>query len=199
MTDQGQAPPPGWYPAQGDPPGTQRYWDGHHWTTGPQLVGPGYGSGPYMPDPAYLPELGRSLAEPAMRIVARLIDAAFALVLALIVVAAFGLDTGYRSPGLLATSAVIGVLYEVGMVARFAGTAGKLLVGIGVITVDGQIPPGLQPALLRWLPAALGLIPLAGVFISAALGLVSLIWLFTDVRRRTINDKLAKTYVVKTR
>jgi len=27
-----QLPPPGWFQAQGDPPGTERYWDGQAWT-----------------------------------------------------------------------------------------------------------------------------------------------------------------------
>lgn len=31
--------PPGWYYAQGDPPGTQRYWDGNGWQGGPQPAG----------------------------------------------------------------------------------------------------------------------------------------------------------------
>lgn len=30
--------PPGWYHAEGDPPGTQRYWDGFAWQGGPQTV-----------------------------------------------------------------------------------------------------------------------------------------------------------------
>lgn len=30
---------PGWYYAQGDAPGTQRYWDGTQWVGGPQPVG----------------------------------------------------------------------------------------------------------------------------------------------------------------
>lgn len=30
---------PGWYYAQGDAPGTQRYWDGTQWVGGPQIVG----------------------------------------------------------------------------------------------------------------------------------------------------------------
>lgn len=30
--------PPGWYPADGDPPGTQRYWDGETWQGGPQPI-----------------------------------------------------------------------------------------------------------------------------------------------------------------
>ena len=30
--------PPGWYYAEGDPPGTQRYWDGTSWLGGPQAA-----------------------------------------------------------------------------------------------------------------------------------------------------------------
>lgn len=32
--------PPGWYHAEGDPPGTQRYWNGVAWEGGPQPVAP---------------------------------------------------------------------------------------------------------------------------------------------------------------
>ena len=35
MTD---STPPGWYYAEGDPPGTQRYWDGLTWQGDPQPV-----------------------------------------------------------------------------------------------------------------------------------------------------------------
>ncbi len=30
--------PPGWYHAEGDPPGTERYWNGTEWTEGPRPV-----------------------------------------------------------------------------------------------------------------------------------------------------------------
>lgn len=30
---------PGWYHAEGDPPGTERYWDGSQWTDGPRPIG----------------------------------------------------------------------------------------------------------------------------------------------------------------
>ena len=33
--------PPGWYYAEGDPPGTQRYWDGTSWLGGPQAAAMG--------------------------------------------------------------------------------------------------------------------------------------------------------------
>lgn len=33
-----QTTPPGYYSAEGDPPGTQRYWDGNGWQGGPQII-----------------------------------------------------------------------------------------------------------------------------------------------------------------
>lgn len=44
-------PTPGWYHAEGDPPNTERYWDGTQWTEGPRPVG---GSDPAA-DPATSP------------------------------------------------------------------------------------------------------------------------------------------------
>lgn len=66
-----QTTPPGWYPAPGDPPGTQRYWDGSQWTGSPVPVDP---SAP-PPSPAgYGGPGGLNLASPWMRILARVID-----------------------------------------------------------------------------------------------------------------------------
>ncbi len=39
--------PPGWYNAQGDPPGTQRYWDGTAWTGEPRPVQAGIAPGAF--------------------------------------------------------------------------------------------------------------------------------------------------------
>lgn len=41
---------PGWYHAEGDPPGTERYWDGTMWTEGPRPVG-GFPAAPPTPQP----------------------------------------------------------------------------------------------------------------------------------------------------
>jgi len=41
---------PGWYNAEGDPPGTERYWDGSMWTEGPRPVG-GFPAAPPTPQP----------------------------------------------------------------------------------------------------------------------------------------------------
>lgn len=53
---------PGWYHAQGDPAGTERYWDGSAWTEGPRPVG-GVPSPPSAPAaPTESPALGDALA-----------------------------------------------------------------------------------------------------------------------------------------
>ena len=64
MSDIPQSQPPGWYYAQGDPPGTQRFWDGTKWEGGPQPV-PGAPQSVTGAPP---------LAEPINRIGARIID-----------------------------------------------------------------------------------------------------------------------------
>ncbi len=48
MSDQYGNTEPGWYYAEGDPPGTQRFWDGSQWVGGPQAGGVG-GPGPLHP------------------------------------------------------------------------------------------------------------------------------------------------------
>jgi len=45
MSDTGNERPAGWYHAEGDPPGTQRYWDGAAWQGGPQAAPDGGGLG----------------------------------------------------------------------------------------------------------------------------------------------------------
>ena len=53
MSDQYGNTSPGWYHAEGDPPGTQRFWDGTHWQGGPQVgVGGGVPVSPMGVGPA---------------------------------------------------------------------------------------------------------------------------------------------------
>ena len=37
----GGSAPPGWYHAEGDPPNTERYWDGSEWSEEPRPIGSG--------------------------------------------------------------------------------------------------------------------------------------------------------------
>jgi len=54
MQDSAPVNEPGWYYAQGDPPGTQRFWDGVRWVGVPVVAPPNPASvGPYQTDPAH--------------------------------------------------------------------------------------------------------------------------------------------------
>ncbi|MDH4074637.1 MAG: RDD family protein [Acidimicrobiia bacterium] len=197
-----QTQPAGWYHAQGDPPGTQRYWDGTHWQGQAEPL-------PGGEDPI----AGLQLAEPVNRIGARVIDGIVWIVL-LAVVAYLVTGTsgiGLRADGVSYTAHLIATVigtalvtaYEVLMVLTRQATLGKVALGLKVTRQDGS-PPGRNDALLRAAPFALPLIlaALAGglgwlfVVLSVLIGVGSVVLLFIDPRRQTVWDKLARTVVV---
>lgn len=121
---------PGWYHGEGDPPNTQRYWDGIQWVGEPRPVPPPPLAAPAVPpgsmpapvaaapaglsptfqtsssEPAIdnLQKMGLVLASPGSRIVARVIDSVIVAVLAIglfIVFFAAGVGGG-ASGGLVA-------------------------------------------------------------------------------------------------
>jgi uncharacterized RDD family membrane protein YckC len=195
-------PPPGWYHASGDPFGTQRYWDGRQWIGGPQPAAPvpgRYAVGPLAP-------IGRTLAEPGRRIAARLIDIAIfvgiAIVMSVIALAIVwdgdSFDQDEYVDLTLPLNALVAV-YEIAFIAWRGATPGKMAMGIEVVKQDGTSPPGLATSALRYVLGAVGLIPGVGVLIALVLFVVSFVFLFTDERRRTLNDRVASTYVVDRR
>ena len=190
----GSGQQPGWYYAQGDPPGTHRYWDGAQWVGGPQPVAaagaPGYMPGS-TPGLAYGDmSSGRPLAGPGIRILARLLDGAILFVAALIIAVIVGVGDNQFGLQLLFIGAAL--LYEGGFTALKGATPGKMIMGIGVTTTAGVCPPGWGPALIRWVVTA---IPCIGFIVF----IVSLVFLFTDEQHRTVGDRAAGTLVVKTR
>ena len=111
----------GWYYAQGDPPGTHRYWDGAQWVGGPQPVAaagaPGYMPGS-TPGLAYGDmSSGRPLAGPGIRILARLLDGAILFAAALIIKPALEqvtwLAVGTHRPATLAVREVAGLVRHI--------------------------------------------------------------------------------------
>lgn len=160
--------------------------------------GGGYGSRDYLPD------LGRMLASPWQRIAARLIDslivgALSAIALLIVLSDDLGDATDFnRIDGAVVLVSLLALGWEVTWVALRGATPGKLAMGIGVITQSGHTPPGWGPAFLRSLLDFFALLPVLG-FVIALLEIASLVLLFADERRRTIPDRIATTYVVKTR
>ena len=55
----------------------------------------------------------------------------------------------------------------------------------------------LQTAIMRIVTNLIGIVPIIGSYISALVGLASIVMIFTDDRKQTVWDKVAKTIVVK--
>ena len=89
--------------------------------------------------------------------------------------------------------------YEIGLVGLKSATLGKMVVGIEIVRkVDGQAPVGLATAVMRWLPFAIGYIPITTVSnLSTLVLLASLVLVFADDLRRSVYDFAGQTYVVR--
>lgn len=211
MSDSPQTQPPGWYYAQGDPPGTQRYWDGSKWEGGPQPV-PGLGGdSPVGVGGAS----GSDLGEPLSRILARLIDWVLWFAVAFVVGLIFGAGIAATGGDDISTGAsiiagllglIIVVAYEVFLVANTGQTLGKMALNLKVVKAD-RSPADLPTAFRRMLPYIVltlvgSIIPVLGIItlpIAIIIGLVSLVFLFTDAQRQTVWDKVGGTIVVSTK
>ena len=195
--------PPGWYHAHGDPPGTQRFWDGTGWVGAPQ---PGSGSSD---------EAAVNIALPIPRIAARAIDWILWLAIRAGAAAFIGYVAGSESADTWLDRALIPVLgvilisiYEISMVARSGATVGKMAMGLKVVNDDGTAVD-LSTAMFRVLPLLVaGLIEaflFGRAWWLAILGLLgfgllivySFVMLFTDSARRTPWDRLAGTLVAR--
>lgn len=200
MSDAPQIQPPGWYYAQGDPPGTQRYWDGSSWQGGPQPV-PGA-------EGAMAESVGGSLAEPGKRIVARFIDGIIWFIISLVsslVIAGGSIFSGDQ-PG-FASSAIAGlvggaliVAYETLMVGSRGATVGKLALGTKVVNQDGSpadINTGLRRMYLYIAFIFINMIPIIGGLLFLVVAIVGLVFLFTDDKKQTPWDKIGNTLVVE--
>lgn len=211
---QGQMPA-GWYYAEGDPPGTQRYWDGSQWNGEPQLVAGAPGAGGMTAG-------GAQLASPGKRIGGRLIDIIIAAILSFILVGIVGggqdndafaqsIEDGDVNFELLvpgASALIFGALFsflwDFLWTAYAAGTPGKLIVGARVAEqASMQSPPSTAAAAKRALHRLLQVLGLAGFALWSLsglagfiIGIVSLIFLFTDDSHRTVMDRIAGTVVV---
>ncbi len=181
MSDQ-NATPPGWYYAAGDPPGTQRYWDGATWQGGPQPVaaagaGVGVASGP-------------QLADPGKRIIARIIDFFVILVPVIIAIVLFG-------QGLVGSivTFLIGAGYEIYLLGTRGYTIGKGIQNVKVVNADFS-DINMETAARRYAITLVQVIPGVGQILSVVLFIANVVLLFTDSERQVVWDKIAKTKVI---
>ncbi len=148
------------------------------------------------------------LAGPAARLGARILDWLIMVVVGLLIGlvgigGTIGDETGGEAVELaiedvlitLLLIVVIGIAYEVSMIALKGQTLGKMATKVKVIRADNGQLVGWGKSIVRWIiPILLFLIPFIG-WILALLVYVSLAW---DRVRQGWHDKAAKTLVVKT-
>ena len=209
--------PPGWYYGQGDPPGSQRYWDGTQWLGDPQPVGGAQSSGSGIS--AGGSGVQGELVSGGLRGAARLIDSLLFIALVYTPIALLGVSSYFffnsrNSPSrffvgvlvdiaLAIFGACVLVAYEVILNTKFGGTVGKRAVGSKIVKVDGsQLKTKdhlnrAAPFAVLWVLTG---IPVLGVF--AYLGIFGLIiagviMVLTDDKEQTVWDKLAGTLVIK--
>ena len=213
MTDQG-ATPPGWYHAPGDPDGTQRYWDGAAWTGEPQPVASAPPPGAAYPgavNPEYDAQLGVTLANPGMRIVARFIYGLLMGVISFFIGLVFGLGSiglgGDYSFGAVVVVSVLSAAvyfgYEYLMLNSSSATLGKKVFGFKVIREDGQ-PLDSNSVMMRagvWGVVTLvaNVVPVLGSLLSLVFIVTCIVFLFSKPQHQDVPDLVAKTVVITTR
>ncbi|MEW1863747.1 RDD family protein [Streptomyces sp. NPDC088194] len=98
--------------------------------------------------------------------------------------------TGVQLGVVLATFLVAGVLLEVLPTARWGRTLGKRLVGLRVLDIEAQLPPGFGASVRRWL--------LRTVLNLLVVGVVGVAWcLFDRPWKQCWHDKAARTFVAR--
>ncbi|CAN5501361.1 hypothetical protein BH23ACT6_BH23ACT6_22020 [soil metagenome] len=97
-------------------------------------------------------------------------------------------------------SAVLSIVYEAVFLKLLAATPGKLLLGLRVRLRDQAGPLEWNTSGLRALtwhgPSLLGIIPILGG-IASLIPIVNGLWPLWDAKKQSLNDKVAKTNVVR--
>ncbi len=192
--------PRGWYEKQGDPPGTERFWDGEKWGPNPR-----YKRGA-APPPARVDEPALAAAEPTQstvwaRISARSVDT---LVLLFpwywLFTRAFTTEVGAGGEAVTTThalylwlAAAMVIAFDVGFTATWGATPGKRLVGLMIVDRDERkSPPGWGRSILRATPLLL----VVAVLLLPLLWLACVVFMFVDKKQRSLFDLSGATLVV---
>lgn len=185
MSYGGAQQPAGWYYAQGDPPGTQRYWDGEMWQSEP--VYPPGGVAGASPNRAY--------ADWGSRVAATLIDGAIGVGLLLVVYAlAFGLGSVSETLGVIVAlviglPVVLGFLYVFFWLPGTIGTTpGRRIMGYEIVSDrhGGYIGGG----------AFLGRQIIGGIIDNFCY--INSLWPLWDDKNQLLADKIVSSVAVKT-
>lgn len=187
----------GHYYAEGDPPGTVRYWDGTQW------IGDPIPAPPTTPPPPGAPGAdSERFGALGIRVGAALVDFVIAIFVSIIIVglifAADG-ENAIESSG-SGAGILVGLVFYVfylWIVVQFGGTPGKLIVGLRITDEDGQTPVGWRGAFMRSLPSLLGNIPVLGILITLGAAIASLFMINSDPERRSAYDRIGSTRVVR--
>lgn len=212
---------PGWYYAQGDAAGTQRYWDGAQWIGDPQIVQDSLG-----PTGGAMGAVG-NLVEGLPRIGGRIIDGIIWFLLTAIAnipVIGSTMSSFFDALGSgdeaaveavapnaalvficgLVTIALI-TAYEVLMNVNVGGTLGKKAINAVVRREDGS-DLDMNSALMRMalyigvgvlglIIGLLGILTFLPNLIFTVIAIAGLVMLFVDAKKQTPWDKVGKTIV----
>ncbi len=200
------SPPPAAPPAYGAPPppyGAPPAYSGVN-----QPYGAPYYGAPSAPAPGAIAPMG-------LRLVARIVDGVLIYAVTIALAYAFGIKvfnptsttnpdgTTTHSAGLslyggtffavLGIGAVIGILYEVVMIAQRGATLGKSAAGIKVVRGQEGAIPGYPASFRRWI------LPALANFIFSLIALLIYVSPFFDNtgRRQGWHDKFANTFVIR--
>ncbi len=191
------APTPGWYPAEGDPPGTQRYWNGSEWQGEPQAVAasPGTSGSPAAPPAPAASSQHRPYANWGQRAVALLIDGLIVLasiIVAVLIAALIGQVSSDLALVVLAVgyiAIIVAHLYLTWWLPGITGqTPGKRVMGYEIVREDnGQYLGG---------GAYLGR-SFIGSIVNGLVFYLGWLWPLWDDKNQTWADKIFSSVAVQ--
>lgn len=93
-------------------------------------------------------------------------------------------------------------IYQAVIMSKYGQSFGKKIMKIRVADLEGNNPGFVGTVLLRevvfnFVLSVIGMIPVLGVLVTLGVPLALVVMLFTDRDRRTLQDILAKTIVIK--
>lgn len=155
-------------------------------------------------------EVEAELADPGQRILAYLINQLITILLIVPFILIGVMSAKKSSDNIILFAGIGGLLlliygiYQIVIMSKDGQSLGKKIMKIKVVNEEGENPGFVGTVLVREIAfnvilSILGLVPFVGSFIGLIVWFVMLVMLFSVSKdRRTFQDMLAKTYVVKT-